>query len=141
MIRNFEQREELNYNKIFASIIKSMLYKTIFTLIVVEDWDLKQMNVKIVFLYDQVEKEIYVKQSHDFVFEQYPFKVYKLNKTFYDLKQSFRVWYNIFVNYMKNIDLVFINVDFNVFIDLIIDIIVAFYVNNVFIIDSFKADI
>ena len=42
---------------------------------------------------------------------------------------------------MKNIGLVFINVDFNVFIDLIIDIIVAFYVNDVLIIDFFKADI
>ena len=42
---------------------------------------------------------------------------------------------------MKNIDLVFINVDFNVFIDLIIDIIIAFYINNVLIIDFFKANI
>ena len=42
---------------------------------------------------------------------------------------------------MKNIDFVFINVDFNVFIDLIIDIIVALYINDVFIIDSFKANI
>ena len=42
---------------------------------------------------------------------------------------------------MKDIDLVFINVDFNVFIDLIIDIIVVFYVNNVLIIDSFKINI
>ena len=49
------------------------------------------MNVKIVFLYNQVEKKIYVKQFYDFVFEQYLFKIYKLNKTFYDLKQSFRI--------------------------------------------------
>ena len=42
---------------------------------------------------------------------------------------------------MKNIDLVFINIDFNVFIDLIINIIVALYVNNVLIIDSFKINI
>ena len=49
------------------------------------------MNVKIVFLYNQVEEEIYVKQFHDFAFEQYSFKVCKLNKTLYDLKQSLRV--------------------------------------------------
>ena len=42
---------------------------------------------------------------------------------------------------MKNIDFVFINVDFNVFIDLVIDIIVAFYVNDIFIIDPFKTNI
>ena len=42
---------------------------------------------------------------------------------------------------MKKIDLVFINVDFNVFIDLIINIIVALYIDNVLIIDFFRADI
>ena len=42
---------------------------------------------------------------------------------------------------MKNIDLVFINVDFNVFIDFIINIIVALYINDVFIINSFRANI
>ena len=42
---------------------------------------------------------------------------------------------------MKEIDLVFINVDFNVFINLIIDIIIALYVNDVLIIDPFKTDI
>ena len=42
---------------------------------------------------------------------------------------------------MKDIDLVFIDVDLNVFIDFIIDIIVAFYVNDIFIIDFFKTNI
>ena len=99
------------------------------------------MNVKILFLYNQIEEKIYIKQSYNSIFEQYSFKVYKLNKAFYNLKQSSRMWYNIFINYIKKIDLVFINVDFNVFIDLIIDIIVALYINNVLIINSFKTDI
>ena len=72
-------------------MIKPILYKTIFALTAAEDWNLKQINVKIVFLYDQVQKEIYIEQSYDFAFEQYSFKVCKLNKTLYDLKQSFRV--------------------------------------------------
>ena len=42
---------------------------------------------------------------------------------------------------MKKIDLVFIDVDFNVFIDFIIDIIIALYIDNVLIINSFKTDI
>ena len=97
------------------------------------------MNVKTAFLYDQVQKEIYMKQFHDFVNDS--FKVCKLNKTFYDLKQSSRVKYNIFINYIKKIGLVPIDVDFNVFIDFIIDIIVTLYVNDVLIIDPFRANI
>ena len=46
------------------------------------------MNVKTVFLYNQIEKKIYVRKFHDFVSEQYSFKINKLNRTFYDLKQS-----------------------------------------------------
>ena len=42
---------------------------------------------------------------------------------------------------MKEIGLIFIDVDFNVFIDFIIDIIIALYVDDVLIIDPFRADI
>ena len=39
---------------------------------------------------------------------------------------------------MKKIDFIFINIDFSVFIDLNIDIIIMLYVNNVLVIDSFR---
>ena len=37
---------------------------------------------------------------------------------------------------MKEIDLIFINVDFNVFIDSNINVIIAFYINDILIINS-----
>jgi hypothetical protein len=37
MIREFEQIEKLNYTKTFVSIIKSMNYKTMYIIIVVND--------------------------------------------------------------------------------------------------------
>ena len=39
---------------------------------------------------------------------------------------------------MKKIDFILINVDFNVFINLNINIIIAFYINDVFIINLFR---
>ena len=42
---------------------------------------------------------------------------------------------------MKKINFVFINVDFNVFIDSNIDIIIVFYINDIFIINSFRFEI
>ena len=39
---------------------------------------------------------------------------------------------------MKKIDLVFINVDFSVFIDSNIDVIIGFYINDILIINSFR---
>jgi hypothetical protein len=60
VIRDFEQIEKLNYTKIFVSMIKSMSYKTMYVIIVVNDWKIKQMNVKIAFLYDKIHEKIYV---------------------------------------------------------------------------------
>jgi hypothetical protein len=50
MIRKTEQIERLNYTKTFVSMIKSMSYKTMYVIIVVNDWKIEQMNVKTIFL-------------------------------------------------------------------------------------------
>ena len=44
------------------------------------------MNVKIVFLYNDVEKTIYVMQFMRFKIKNKKNKIYKLMKTLYDLK-------------------------------------------------------
>ncbi len=41
MIRDFEQIEKLNYTKTFVSMIKSMNYKTMYVIIVVNDWKIE----------------------------------------------------------------------------------------------------
>ena len=65
-------------------MIKFISYKTIFALTATLNWDVKQINVKIVFLYDNVQETIYVRQFDDF--NKNDIKVYKLNKTLYKLK-------------------------------------------------------
>ena len=76
-----------------------------------------------------------MKQLIKFALKEYFNKIYKLNKTLYDLKQFPRIWYNTFVKYMKEIDLVLIDVDFSVFINLNIDVIITLYVNDILVID------
>jgi hypothetical protein len=66
MIRDFEQIERLNYTKTFVSIIKSINYKTMYVIIVINDWKIKQINVKIFFLYDKIHEKIYVVQLTNF---------------------------------------------------------------------------
>jgi hypothetical protein len=60
MIRDFEQIERLNYTKTFVSMIKSMSYKTMYVIIVVNDWEIEQINVKIAFLYDKIHENVFV---------------------------------------------------------------------------------
>jgi hypothetical protein len=66
MIREFEQIERLNYTKTFVSMIKSMNYKTMYVIIVVNDWEIEQMNVKTIFLYDKILENVYVVQFTNF---------------------------------------------------------------------------
>ena len=131
VIRDFEQQEDLNYNEIFAAMIKPMSYKTIFVIVVVNDWDLKQMNVKIVFLYENIEEKIYVELSHEYFDED---RVCRLRKTLYDLKQSSRVWYNILVIFLKKHDFLLLDVDLSVFSN--DKIIIVIYVDDLLIIES-----
>jgi hypothetical protein len=41
VIRKFEQIEKLNYTKTFVSMIKSMNYKTMYVIIIVNDWEIE----------------------------------------------------------------------------------------------------
>jgi hypothetical protein len=97
VIRDFEQIERLNYTKTFVSMIKSMNYKTMYVIIVVNDWKIEQMNVKIAFLYDKIHENVFVVQLTKF--EQRINQICKLNKALYELKQSSRVWFETLIKF------------------------------------------
>jgi hypothetical protein len=62
VIRDFKQIEKLNYTKTFVSMIKSMNYKTMYIIIVVNNWEIEQMNVKIAFLYNKIHENVFIVQ-------------------------------------------------------------------------------
>jgi hypothetical protein len=101
MIRDFEQIERLNYTKIFVSMIKSMNYKTMYVIIVVNDWKIEQINVKIAFLYDKIHENVFVVQFTRF--EQKINQICKLNKALYELKQFSKVWFETLINFFFSI--------------------------------------
>ncbi len=41
IVRDFEQIKELNYTKIFASMMKSMSYKIMYVIVIVNDWEIE----------------------------------------------------------------------------------------------------
>jgi hypothetical protein len=106
--------------------MKSMSYKTMYVIIVVNDWKIKQMNVKIAFLYDKIHEKIYVAQLTDF--EQNVNQICKLNKVLYDLKQFSRIWFETLAKFLFFLDYVSLDVEFNVFMK--DDIMIVIYVND-----------
>ena len=135
------QREGLDYNETFASVVKPMSYKALFALAAALDWDLEQMDVKTAFLYGAVEEVIYMIQPTGFKSRQHPHKVCRLKKALYGLKQSPRVWYQTFANFMKELGLFPIDADYSVFTDPGTGTIVALYVDDVLVTGPNRADI
>jgi hypothetical protein len=126
IIRRFEQIEKLDYTKTFVSMIKSMNYKIIYVIIIINDWKIEQMNVKTIFLYDKIHENVFVVQLTKF--EQEINKICKLNKTLYNFKQFLRIWFETLIKFLFFLDYVSLNVEFNVFMK--DDIMIVIYVND-----------
>ena len=67
MVKGFEQRYELNYDQSFASVVKPMSYKIIFSLAAIHNWEIERIDIKTAFLYGKIdEEEVYIKQPTGF---------------------------------------------------------------------------
>ena len=93
VVREFKQKKELDFIDIFVFVVKSMFWKVIRTVFAKRDYQIRQMNLIIAFLYEFLDEKMYVRQSTRMKDETN--KVCLLKKTLYDLKQFSRVWYQI----------------------------------------------
>lgn len=70
-----------------------------FVITVTNDWEIEQMNVKTVFLYENINVlNIYIK----FLYQNE--KVCLFKKTLYDLKQASKIWYKTLFKKLKNLE-------------------------------------
>ena len=139
VVRGFEQREGIDFNETFASVVKPMSYKAIFALAAALDWELEQMDVKTAFLYGHVEEDVYVTQPEGFKDPKHPNKVCKLVKALYGLKQSPRVWYNTISAFLKTLGFEALLNDLSVFTNG--SLILALYVDDILLAGPNKAKI
>jgi hypothetical protein len=68
--------------------------------VVVFDFEVEWMDVKISFLHGNLEEEIYMKQPKGFTVKGKKELVCKMKTSMYGLKQSPRMWYQKFYTYM-----------------------------------------
>ncbi len=88
-MRDFQQREGIDYSETFASVVKPMSYKAIFSLAATKNWEVHQMDVKTAFLYRLIEEKVYVQQPTGL--DNQSKQVCKLRRALYGLKQPSRV--------------------------------------------------
>jgi hypothetical protein len=92
---DFKQRHEMNFDETFASVVKFISYKTLMIISAKRGLQIRHMNVIIAFLYEVLNEDVYVDQSHTFEFERNNDKdknlVCKLKKALYELKQVSKI--------------------------------------------------
>ncbi|WVY93468.1 hypothetical protein V8G54_032556 [Vigna mungo] len=96
----FQQKEGVDYTKIFAPVVKLNTIRTVLSIVTTEDLYLEQLDVKTTFLHGDLDEEIYMHQPEGFSKGKKKNMVCKLKKSLYGLKQAPRQWYRKFESFM-----------------------------------------
>lgn len=130
VVRGFEQKNGVDLQETFATVVKATTFRVLFALVAIHDWELHQMDVKGAFLYGEIQEDVYVQQPEGFDLGQ---GVCHLRKALYGLKQSPRVWYQALKTSLEGIGFKRIVSDHSVFLWKEGKVIVAAYVDDLLI--------
>ncbi|KAI3691559.1 hypothetical protein L2E82_49924 [Cichorium intybus] len=100
VVRGFRQIEGLDYTEVYAPVARLEAIRIFLAYASYMNFTVYQMDVKTVFLYGEVKKEIYVDQPPSFINSKFPNHVYKLDKALYDLHQAPRAWYATLIDHL-----------------------------------------
>ena len=83
--KGYARREDIDYNEVFSPIVKHS--SILLGLVAQYELELDQLDVKIAFLRDDLEEEIYMSQPTRFKTVGKKYIVCKQKKSLYELKQ------------------------------------------------------
>jgi hypothetical protein len=99
VVRGFQQTDHVD--DVYSPVAKMETLKLLLSCCCQMGMVIHQMDVETAFLNGKVVSEVYVKQP--FGFDDCSGRVYKLNKALYGLKESPRLWYECFNDYITTI--------------------------------------
>jgi hypothetical protein len=92
VVKGYAQRHVIDYDEVFTPMARLDLMYLLIALAAHEGWEVHHMNVKLAFLNDDLQEEVYVEQSACFIVTGKEHKVLKLKKALYGLHQALRSW-------------------------------------------------
>nr|GEX25025.1 hypothetical protein [Tanacetum cinerariifolium] len=97
----YTQTYGVDYEETFTPVADIRAIRIVIAIAAYYDYEIWQMDIKIVFLNGFLEKEIYMEQLEGFIDPNHPRKVCKLQRSIYSLKQASRSWNKIFDEEIK----------------------------------------
>ena len=90
--KGFTQIYGIEFEEIFSPVARFESVQLLLSIAALEDWEIEALDVKTAFLFGDLDEEIYLKQSEDFVKKGMENKVCHLRKAIYGLKQATLQW-------------------------------------------------
>ncbi|TYK14839.1 reverse transcriptase [Cucumis melo var. makuwa] len=91
--KGYTQKDGIDYKETFSPVSKKDSLIIIMALVAHYDLELHQMDVKTVFLNENLDEEVFMDQPEGFMVEGKEHMVCKLKRSIYGLKQASRQWY------------------------------------------------
>ena len=103
--QGFSQRPGIDYEETYASVMDAITFRFLISLVIIENLDMRLMDVVTTYLYRSLDNDIYMKIPEGYkmpdAYNSKSRSMYsiKLQRSLYGLTQSGRMWYNCLSEY------------------------------------------
>ncbi|OWZ15685.1 Integrase, catalytic core protein [Phytophthora megakarya] len=102
VIRGYEQIKYIDYEEIFAPVIRLESLRLLLALVAINDWECEQTDVDTAFLNGDLAEEVYMIQPEGLEEAGKEDLVCQLLQALYGLKQAPRAWHKKLTDYLKS---------------------------------------
>ena len=112
VVKGYEQVKGLDYQQIFAAVVRADTFRTLLAIATLLDWDISNIDVDSAFLYGDIDTEVYIELPEGFAESH---TCGKLLKSIYGLKQAPRIWAQTLYRILRELGLVQLQSEHSVF--------------------------
>ena len=101
--QGFTQEPSFDFGETFSPVVRHTTVRLVLSIAAMNQWKLRQLDVKNAFLHGDLEEEVFMKQPPGFEDSTHPQFVCKLKKSLYGHKQAPRSWNAKFTGYLPTL--------------------------------------